>query len=87
MPKKIVIQHIRKLFLYIYITSFSFRFNKVTRDPVFKRKDWPGPGDTDIIYQPNEKGLYTNGRRTTLQKNMCPKPGDKVERRDHREKD
>jgi hypothetical protein len=31
--------------------------------------------------------MYHNGRRTTLPKNMCPKPGERVDRKDVREKD
>jgi hypothetical protein len=38
--------------------------------------------------QPTKDGLYTNGRRTTLPKNLCPKPGEKVDRKDDvRDKD
>lgn len=64
------------------------RFGVVTRDSKNKNANWPGPGDTNVHYQPNEKGLYTNGRRTTFPKNLCPKPGEKADFKDDiREKD
>ena len=36
-----------------------------------KKKDFPGPGGTQVIHEPHDDGLYHNGRRTTLPKNLA----------------
>ena len=39
-----------------------------------KKKHFPGPGDTNVIVEPRDDGIYHNGRRTTLPKNMAGQP-------------
>ena len=58
-----------------------YRFGANGRsDP--KRNDWPGPADTNVPIQPTKEGVFTNGRRTKFPKNKCPKPGEKIEKKE-----
>jgi len=47
-----------------------------------KRNDWPGPADTNVPIQPTTEQGFTNGRRTKFPKNKCPKPGEKIEKKE-----
>jgi len=51
-------------------------------DPRDKKPDWPGPGGTEVPLQPTDKDGYTNGRRTKFPENLCPKKGEKIDRKD-----
>ena len=67
--------------------TYFCRFGESTRDEPDRKAGYPGPGETEVPMQPNADGIFTNGRRTKLPKNDCPKPGEKVKREDPRDKD
>ena len=80
-PVKIQIQHGSKSNFIFHNLFLINRFGTNGRqDP--KRNDWPGPGDTNVPLQPTDKTGYTNGRRTKFPTNLCPKPGEKLERKE-----
>lgn len=64
-----------------YTLQLLFRFGTNGRSDL-KRNDWPGPADTNVPIQPNQDGIFTNGRRTKFPKNKCPKPGEKIEKKE-----
>ena len=73
----------KSLFLNVTYIFYFHRFGKNGRSDV-KRNDWPGPADTKVPIQPatdgKNAGMFTNGRRTKLPPNKCPKPGQKIEK-------
>ena len=79
--KRTICQNTRKLLLYFH--NAQYRFGKVERGDGPKPKNFPGPGETNVIIEPHDDGFYHNGRKTTLPKNLA----GTAPKRDLREKD